>query len=170
MMTAGRTTRPAALAGLLTAALLSACIPPEKALEEDLGALLSSRRLADEVVFCRVSEGSRLGMCTIRLSTPDDLPELVAGLGFSELDPAVPDNARLLRMWDDRVRCQRLAVFSPDNQASVRRTEEGSDLIRIDETLGFQYLVLYDSEISDLICMQVAYLEGQQPGWRPTAE
>ena len=141
-----------------------------QALEEELGALVSGRRLADEVVFCRGSEGSRLGMCTIRLPAPEDLPELIAGLGFTELDPAGPDNARLLHMWDDRVRCQRLAVFSPDNRGSIHRSEEGSELIRIDEHRGFEFLVLFDSEISDLVCMQVAYLEGQQPGWRPPAE
>jgi len=131
---------------------------------------LSGRRLADEVVFCRVSDGSRTGMCTIRLSDSDDLPDMKEALGLVELDPHTPANSRFLRLWSDRVRCQRLAVFAPENQSSILRAEHQSDLSRLDESLGFEHLVVYDSRISDLVCFQVAYREGQEPGWRAPAE
>ena len=157
-------------AGLVMTSSLGACIPPEKALEEDLKIMLAGKRLADEVVFCRVSEGSRSGMCTLRLSRSDQLQEMVERLGLVELDPSDPESARFLGLWDDRVRCQRLAVFAPENQLLILRSGERSERIRIDEKLGFQHLVLYDSGISDLVCVQVAYIEGQEPGRRAPGE
>lgn len=154
---------------LALATALGGCIPPEKALEEDLQELLAAARLPDEVIFCRVSEGSRTGMCTVRTAGEVDLARIVSAFGMGEIDPADPKQEEALALWDDRVSCPRLSVFAPENRGPVFRAPAGPEPLRLARDVGFERLVAHGSAISDLVCFQVAYAAGREPGWRPTA-
>ena len=151
---------------LLAAGALSiaACVPPEKSLEADVKELLVQVELEHDIVFCQTGDQSRTAMCVFDRS-PDGPSDFVVAFGLRPFDAAQPDDAALLSLWSESVRCEGVGVFAPRFQRAVFRSPPNGDLYRLTHA-AFEHIVLFDSTLRDQVCLQLRYAEGMEPGWR----
>jgi hypothetical protein len=120
-------------------------------LRRDVEALFRRHGVAVAGPVCTMVGTSRTGACVLRAPV-DALPRLVRGLGLRE---AGPDDGAVAG-WEREGGCRTTVSGATKVYRSGRRPPE----LRLSTGSAFEYLLVYQEEQSERLCVQVSYAYG----------
>jgi hypothetical protein len=119
-------------------------------LRRDVVELLGRHGVIAQEPACAMLGTTRTGACRLR-AEPTRRPGLVRGLGLTAVAPGDPDVSH----WAGEGGCRDLARV-----ATVYRSARRPAALRLPNGSAFEYLLLYQAQRGDDVCVQVAYAYG----------